>query len=33
MEDLQEQAFSIANENDRRDAVTMAHKLDVTAAE
>jgi TPR repeat protein len=33
MEDLQEQAFSIASEGDRRDAVTMAHKLDVTAAE
>ncbi|MBO9098717.1 MULTISPECIES: exopolysaccharide production regulator ExoR [unclassified Rhizobium] len=33
MEDLQEQAFSVANENDRRNAVVMAHKLDVTAPE
>lgn len=33
MEDLQEQAFSVANENDRRNAVTMAHTLDVTGAE
>ncbi|MGO4436918.1 exopolysaccharide production regulator ExoR [Rhizobium sp. RAF56] len=29
MEDLQEQAFSVANENDRRVAVSMAHQLDV----
>jgi TPR repeat protein len=33
MEDLQEQAFSVANEDDRRDAVKMAHTLDVTGAE
>ena len=33
MEDLQEQAFSIANENDRRIAVSMAHQLDVTGVE
>jgi hypothetical protein len=33
MEDLQEQAFSIANEDDRRVAVSMAHQLDVAGAE
>jgi TPR repeat protein len=33
MQDLQEQAFSIANENDRRVAVSMAHQLDVAGAE
>lgn len=33
MEDLQEQAFSIANEDDRRVAVSMAHQLDVAGPE
>ncbi|PZM11168.1 exopolysaccharide production regulator ExoR [Rhizobium tubonense] len=33
MQDLQEQAFSIANESDRRVAVSMAHQLDVAGAE
>jgi TPR repeat protein len=33
MQDLQEQAFSIANENDRRVAVSMSHQLDVAGAE
>ncbi|MDE1995511.1 MAG: sel1 repeat family protein [Rhizobiaceae bacterium] len=33
MEDLQEQAFSIASEDDRRVAVSMAHQLDVAGAE
>lgn len=33
MQDLQEQAFSIANEDDRRVAVSMAHQLDVAGAE
>ncbi|TCR92647.1 hypothetical protein EV561_10180 [Rhizobium sp. BK376] len=33
MEDLQEQAFSLASENDRRVAVSMAHQLDVAGNE
>jgi TPR repeat protein len=33
MQDLQEQAFSIANESDRRVAVSMSHQLDVAGAE
>jgi len=33
MEDLQEQAFSVANENDRRVAVSMAHQLDVAGSD
>ncbi len=33
MEDLQEQAFSVASENDRRGAVAMSHQLDVAGAE
>jgi len=33
MEDIQEQAFSLANENDRRVAVSMAHQLDVAGSD
>jgi uncharacterized protein len=33
MEDLQEQAFSVATEDDRRMAVALAHQLDVAGAE
>jgi uncharacterized protein len=33
MEDLQEQAFSVATEDDRRMAVSLAHQLDVAGAE
>jgi hypothetical protein len=33
MEDLQEQAFSISAEDDRRVAVSMAHQLDVAGAD
>ncbi|MFT4181548.1 MAG: tetratricopeptide repeat protein [Rhizobium sp.] len=33
MEDLQEQAFSVATESDRRVAVSMSHQLDVAGSE
>ncbi|WP_113393663.1 exopolysaccharide production regulator ExoR [Rhizobium sp. SYY.PMSO] len=33
MEDMQEQAFSLANENDRRVAVSMSHQLDVAGSD
>lgn len=33
MESLQEQAFSIASEKDRRTAVALSHSLDVTGAD